>query len=178
MVVWTVLATVTGVQIAPYVPATLDTGLIETGVGVLVAVIAVALFPMASGVVGDATTGAVLVVRVRRKRRLRSLSRRPVAGSSSKSHSAPARAFRSAGRYRPDSARSVRRSASHQSSSLVTMSADRPCAIWMSVELLSVHAVRSVTASIISRAEGKPLPDFLTPPKGSWTSAPIHGRLP
>jgi len=49
MVVWTVPATVTGGQIAPYVSASLDTGLIKRGVGVLFAVIAVALFVMAAG---------------------------------------------------------------------------------------------------------------------------------
>ena len=51
MVVWTVPATVTGGQIAPYVSANLDTNLIKKGVGVLFAVIAVALFLMASGAV-------------------------------------------------------------------------------------------------------------------------------
>jgi len=49
MVVWTVPATVTGGQIAPYVSATVDTELLKQGVGVLFAVIAVALFLMASG---------------------------------------------------------------------------------------------------------------------------------
>ncbi|WP_096390378.1 sulfite exporter TauE/SafE family protein [Halopenitus persicus] len=49
MVVWTVPATVTGGQIAPYVSAALDTSFIKTGVGVLFAVIAVALFVMAAG---------------------------------------------------------------------------------------------------------------------------------
>ncbi|MFC6975379.1 sulfite exporter TauE/SafE family protein [Halomicroarcula sp. GCM10025709] len=49
MVVWTVPATVTGGQIAPYVSATLDTSLIKKGVGALFAVIAVALFLMAFG---------------------------------------------------------------------------------------------------------------------------------
>ena len=49
MVVWTVPATVTGGQIAPYVSAALDTSLIKKGVGVLFAVIAVALFLMAAG---------------------------------------------------------------------------------------------------------------------------------
>jgi hypothetical protein len=39
-------------------------------------------------------------------------------------------------------------------SSLVLISAESPCAIWISFELLSVHAVRSVTASITSRALG------------------------
>jgi uncharacterized membrane protein YfcA len=47
MVIWTVPATVTGGQIAPYVSATLDTNFIKKGVGVLFAVIAVALFVMA-----------------------------------------------------------------------------------------------------------------------------------
>ena len=51
MVVWTVPATVTGGQIAPYVSAAIDTQLIKQGVGVLFAVIAVALFLMASGAV-------------------------------------------------------------------------------------------------------------------------------
>ena len=41
-----------------------------------------------------------------------------------------------------------------QSSSVVLISADRPWAISMSVELLSVQAVRSVTASMTSRALG------------------------
>ena len=49
MVVWTVPATVTGGQIAPYVSAALDTSLIKRGVGALFAVIAVALFLMAGG---------------------------------------------------------------------------------------------------------------------------------
>jgi uncharacterized membrane protein YfcA len=49
MVVWTVPATVTGGQIAPYVSAAIDTSRIKKGVGVLFAVIAVALFLMASG---------------------------------------------------------------------------------------------------------------------------------
>lgn len=49
MVVWTVPATVTGGQIAPYVSAALDTETIKKGVGGLFAVIAVALFLMASG---------------------------------------------------------------------------------------------------------------------------------
>jgi len=49
MVVWTVPATVTGGQIAPYVSAAIDTELIKHGVGILFAVIAVALFLMASG---------------------------------------------------------------------------------------------------------------------------------
>jgi len=51
MVVWTVPATVTGGQIAPYVSAAIDTERIKKGVGVLFAVIAVALFLMASGAV-------------------------------------------------------------------------------------------------------------------------------
>ena len=51
MVVWTVPATVTGGQIAPYVAATLDTEIIKKGVGILFAIIAIALFVMASGVV-------------------------------------------------------------------------------------------------------------------------------
>jgi len=49
MVVFTVPATVTGGQVAPYVSAALDTGTIKQGVGVLFAVIAVALFLMAAG---------------------------------------------------------------------------------------------------------------------------------
>jgi uncharacterized membrane protein YfcA len=49
MVIWTVPATVTGGQIAPYVSATLDTEILKTGVGVLFAVISIALFLMASG---------------------------------------------------------------------------------------------------------------------------------
>ncbi|WP_267161256.1 sulfite exporter TauE/SafE family protein [Halovenus salina] len=49
MVIWTVPATVTGGQIAPYVSATLDTSFIKKGVGVLFAIIAVALFVMAAG---------------------------------------------------------------------------------------------------------------------------------
>ncbi len=49
MVVWTVPATVTGGQIAPYVSAALDTTLIKQGVGVLFAIIAAALFVMAVG---------------------------------------------------------------------------------------------------------------------------------
>jgi uncharacterized membrane protein YfcA len=51
MVVWTVPATVTGGQIAPYVASRLDTELLKQGVGVLFAIIAVALFVIASGVV-------------------------------------------------------------------------------------------------------------------------------
>jgi len=49
MVVWTVPATVTGGQIAPYVSAALDTETIKKGVGGLFAVIATALFLMATG---------------------------------------------------------------------------------------------------------------------------------
>jgi hypothetical protein len=49
MVVWTVPATTLGGQIAPYVSTALNTGLIKKGVGVLFAVIALALFAMASG---------------------------------------------------------------------------------------------------------------------------------
>ncbi|MFC3477878.1 TSUP family transporter [Halobacterium litoreum] len=49
MVVWTVPATVTGGQIAPYVSAALDTETIKKGVGGLFAVIATALFLMAVG---------------------------------------------------------------------------------------------------------------------------------
>lgn len=51
MVVFTVPATVTGGQIAPYVSNALDTGTIQKGVGVIFSVIAVALFLMASGAV-------------------------------------------------------------------------------------------------------------------------------
>jgi uncharacterized membrane protein YfcA len=47
MVVWTVPATVTGGQIAPYVSAAFDTSVIKKGVGVLFAIISVALFLMA-----------------------------------------------------------------------------------------------------------------------------------
>ena len=61
--------------------------------------------------------------------------------------------------------------------SSVLMSADRPWAISMSVLLFTVHAERSVTASMTSRACGGPDPDILVPPKGNCTSAPIHGRL-
>ena len=49
MVVWTVPATVTGGQIAPYVSAALDTETLKQGVGGLFAVISVALFLMATG---------------------------------------------------------------------------------------------------------------------------------
>ncbi|MFB6293419.1 MAG: TSUP family transporter [Halonotius sp.] len=49
MVVFTVPATVTGGQIAPYVSNALDTTVIQKGVGVLFTVISVALFVMASG---------------------------------------------------------------------------------------------------------------------------------
>ena len=49
MVVWTVPATVTGGQIAPYISSTLDTQILKQGVGVLFGVIATALFVMASG---------------------------------------------------------------------------------------------------------------------------------
>jgi len=48
MVVWTVPATVTGGQIAPFVANALDTGTIKQGVGVLFALIATALFVMAT----------------------------------------------------------------------------------------------------------------------------------
>ena len=51
MVVWTVPATVTGGQIAPYVSNALDTSLIQKGVGALFAVISIALFLMATGAV-------------------------------------------------------------------------------------------------------------------------------
>jgi uncharacterized membrane protein YfcA len=47
MVVWTVPATVTGGQIAPYISSTLDTEILKHGVGVLFGVIATALFVMA-----------------------------------------------------------------------------------------------------------------------------------
>ncbi|MDH5018771.1 TSUP family transporter [Halobacterium rubrum] len=49
MVVWTVPATVTGGQVAPYVSAALDTETIKQGVGGLFAIIATALFLMATG---------------------------------------------------------------------------------------------------------------------------------
>ncbi|QDX40182.1 sulfite exporter TauE/SafE family protein [Salarchaeum sp. JOR-1] len=49
MVVFTVPATVTGGQVAPYVSAALDTDTIKSGVGGLFAIIATALFVMASG---------------------------------------------------------------------------------------------------------------------------------
>lgn len=49
MVVFTVPATVTGGQIAPYVSNALDTGVIQKGVGILFTTISVALFLMASG---------------------------------------------------------------------------------------------------------------------------------
>jgi uncharacterized membrane protein YfcA len=52
MVVWTVPATVTGGQIAPYVSNALDTGTIKKGVGGLFAVISAALFLMAAGGAG------------------------------------------------------------------------------------------------------------------------------
>jgi uncharacterized membrane protein YfcA len=51
MVVFTVPATVTGGQIAPYVSAALETDTIKTFVGGLFAVISAALFAMAAGVV-------------------------------------------------------------------------------------------------------------------------------
>jgi len=50
MVVFTVPATVVGGQIAPYVSTAVDTGTIKTGVGVLFAVISLALFGMATGI--------------------------------------------------------------------------------------------------------------------------------
>jgi len=46
VVVWTVPATVTGGQIAPYISSTLDTEILKHGVGVLFALIATALFVM------------------------------------------------------------------------------------------------------------------------------------
>ncbi len=49
MVVFTVPATVTGGQIAPYVSNALDTGTIQTGIAGLFTVISIALFLMASG---------------------------------------------------------------------------------------------------------------------------------
>ena len=49
MVVFTVPATVTGGQVAPYVSNALDTGTIQKGVAVLFAIISTALFLMASG---------------------------------------------------------------------------------------------------------------------------------
>jgi uncharacterized membrane protein YfcA len=51
MVVWTVPATVTGGQVAPYVAAALDTETIKHGVGVLFGIIAIALFVMATGLI-------------------------------------------------------------------------------------------------------------------------------
>ncbi|MFC7068570.1 sulfite exporter TauE/SafE family protein [Halobaculum lipolyticum] len=50
MVVFTVPATVVGGQIAPYVSTAVDTSTIKSGVGVLFAVISVALFGMALGI--------------------------------------------------------------------------------------------------------------------------------
>ena len=50
MVVFTVPATVTGGQIAPYVSNALDTGTIQKGVGGLFALISIALFLMAGGI--------------------------------------------------------------------------------------------------------------------------------
>jgi hypothetical protein len=49
MVVFTVPATVTGGQIAPYVSNALSTSTIKTFVGGLFAVISIALFSMAAG---------------------------------------------------------------------------------------------------------------------------------
>jgi uncharacterized membrane protein YfcA len=49
MVVWTVPATVTGGQVAPYVSAALETETIKKFVGGLFAIISVALFLMALG---------------------------------------------------------------------------------------------------------------------------------
>jgi uncharacterized membrane protein YfcA len=49
VVVWTVPATALGGQIAPYVSGALDTDLLKRGIGVLFAIIAVALFLMAGG---------------------------------------------------------------------------------------------------------------------------------
>lgn len=51
MVVFTVPATATGGQLAPYVSAALDTGTLKKGVGVLFTAISVALFAMAAGFV-------------------------------------------------------------------------------------------------------------------------------
>ena len=48
VVVWTVPATVTGGQIAPYISSTLDTEILKHGVGVLFALIATALFVMSA----------------------------------------------------------------------------------------------------------------------------------
>src|SRR5437867_5905507 len=47
-----------------------------------------------------------------------------------------------------------------------------PCAILTSSAWFTVQAVLWVTASINPAADGWPLPLFLTPPKGRWTSAP------
>jgi len=49
MVVWTVPATVTGGQIAPYVASALDTAILKRGLAVLFAIIATALFLIAVG---------------------------------------------------------------------------------------------------------------------------------
>jgi len=52
MVVFTVPATTIGGQIAPYVSNTLDTSLLQKGIGVLFGIISIALFLMASGAGG------------------------------------------------------------------------------------------------------------------------------
>ena len=49
MVIWTVPATVTGGQIAPYVASALDTDTIKKGVAALFAIISTALFVIGSG---------------------------------------------------------------------------------------------------------------------------------
>ncbi len=73
--------------------------------------------------------------------------------------------------------RRTRPPATGRTYSSVMISADRPCAISMSLELFSVHAVRSVTASMTSRP-GEAVPGLLDAAEGRWTSAPIHGRFP
>ena len=42
---------------------------------------------------------------------------------------------------------------------------------------LTVQAILCVTASTRPAADGWPLPLFFTPPKGRWTSAPMHGKF-
>src|SRR5208282_3927552 len=60
---------------------------------------------------------------------------------------------------------------------LPTMSVVSPWAILTCSAWLTVQAVLWVTASISPAAEGWPLPLFLTPPNGRWTSAPMQGRF-
>ncbi|MCT9094890.1 sulfite exporter TauE/SafE family protein [Haloarchaeobius sp. HME9146] len=57
MVVWTVPATVTGGQIAPYVASALDTETIKHGVGILFGIIALALFIIARSGMLDILSG-------------------------------------------------------------------------------------------------------------------------